>query len=117
MMFGEPTAQRFGQCRDLAAQPAFGRIGQYGGVLVPDDQRLQHGASQDAEDVEGNCRSLGTTGRFWAQKSLACRTRRSTYEARGVAAGFGSHALVTASRTPLAREVGYSHVSCPPVGE
>lgn len=86
------------------------QIGQCGGVVVPDDQRLQHGASRDAEDVGGNCRSLGTTGRFWAQKSLACRTRRSTYEARGVAAAFGSHALVTASRTPLACEVGYSHV-------
>lgn len=35
MMFGEPTGQRFGQCRDLGAQPAFGQIGQCAGSLFP----------------------------------------------------------------------------------
>ena len=58
MMVGEPTGQRLGQRRDLGAQPAFGQIGQCGGVVVPGDQRLQHGASRHAEDVGGDRRQL-----------------------------------------------------------
>ena len=54
MMFGEPTGQRLGQRRDLGAQPAFGQIGQCGGVAVAGDQRFQHGPSRDAEDVGGD---------------------------------------------------------------
>src|SRR5277367_23465 len=54
VMVGEPTPQRLGQCRDLGPQSAFGQIGQCGGVVVSSNQRLQHGASGDTEDVGGD---------------------------------------------------------------
>jgi hypothetical protein len=42
VMLAEPSGECLGQFRDLRPQPPLGQLGQYGGVLLPIDQGLQH---------------------------------------------------------------------------
>ena len=47
----EAALQRLAQRRDLLAQPALGQLGQHLGVGRPGDERVEHRAARDAEDV------------------------------------------------------------------
>ena len=54
MMLAEPPGQRLGQFRDLRAESTLGQVSQRGGVVIPDDECLEHQPAGDTEDVRGN---------------------------------------------------------------
>jgi len=51
VVVAEPTGERLLQVGDLAAHPAPGELGEHLGVALPGDQRGQHVAAGDPEDV------------------------------------------------------------------